>query len=102
VEPGSPFGGESQSGQVPLHRIRQGVMPPLIKSGPGGFTHLSWVILAENPDGSMPAHTKGHEGNLPVGSQIQSLRMLSPLDGALGEPTAGHPLCRFIPRSGWL
>jgi hypothetical protein len=28
------------------------------------------VILAENPDGSMPAHTKGHEGNLPVGAQI--------------------------------
>jgi hypothetical protein len=30
----------------------------------------SQVILAENPDGSMVAHTKGHEGNLLVGTQI--------------------------------
>jgi hypothetical protein len=29
VEPGSPFGVESQPGQVPLHRIRQELMPPL-------------------------------------------------------------------------
>jgi hypothetical protein len=42
----------------------------LIKCRPGGFTRLFWVILAKNPDGSMPAHMKGHEGNLPVGTQI--------------------------------
>jgi hypothetical protein len=31
---------------------------------------LSWVILAEDPDGMMPAHTKGREGDLLVGTQI--------------------------------
>jgi hypothetical protein len=31
---------------------------------------LSWVILAENPDGPMLARMKGPEGNLPVGTQI--------------------------------
>jgi hypothetical protein len=65
---------------------------------------LSQVIIEENPDGSMPAHTKGREGNLPVGTQIRTLRMLGPLDGALGETTVGHPFCRFVPRSscfGW-
>jgi hypothetical protein len=31
---------------------------------------LSQVILAENPDGSMQAHTKDHKGNLLVGTQI--------------------------------
>jgi hypothetical protein len=41
---------------------------PLIKSGLGGFTHLSWVILAKNSDSSMLAHMEGHEGNLPVGT----------------------------------
>jgi hypothetical protein len=59
----------------------------------------------ENPDGSMLAHTEGHEGNLLVGTQIQSLRMPGPFDVASDEPTAGHPLCLFIPRSGcsgWL
>jgi hypothetical protein len=61
---------------------------------------ISRVILAENPDGSMPAHMKGHEGNLSVGTQIRGLRMPGPLDGALGAPTASHPLCRFVPRSG--
>jgi hypothetical protein len=70
VEHGSPFWGQSQTGQVPLHRIRQGLMPPLIKSGSGGFTHLSWVILAENSDGSMLAHMKGRKGNLPIRTQI--------------------------------
>jgi hypothetical protein len=68
VEPGSPFGGESQLGQVPLHRIRQGPIPPdlPIKSGPSGFTRLSRVILAKNLDDLMPAHMEGHEGNLPI------------------------------------
>jgi hypothetical protein len=67
VEPGSPFGGESQPGQVPLHRIKQGLMPPSpIKFGLGGFTCVSWVILVQNSDGSMPAHMKGREGNLPI------------------------------------
>jgi hypothetical protein len=45
-------------------------MPPSIKSGIGGFTRLSRVILAENLDGSMPAHIEGREGNLSVGTQI--------------------------------
>jgi hypothetical protein len=71
VEHGSPFEGESQPGQVPLHRIGQGLMPPpLIKSRLGGFMRLSRVILAEKPVGSMPAHTKGHEGNILVGTHI--------------------------------
>jgi hypothetical protein len=102
---GSPFGVESLLGQLPLHRIRQGMMPPLIKSGTGGFTRLSWVILPKNLDSSMLAHKKACEGNLPVGTQIRSLRMLDSLDGALGAPTNGHPLCRFVPCSGcsrWL
>jgi hypothetical protein len=107
VEPGSPFRGESQLEQVPLKRIRQGLMtpPPPIQSGPSGFTCLSQVILAENPDCSMPAHMKGREGNLPVETQRQSLRISGPLNGAPGAPTAGHPLCHFIPLpscSKWL
>jgi hypothetical protein len=52
----------------------------------------------ENPDGMMPAHTKVHEGNLPTGTQLQSLRMSGTLNGVSGTST-GHPLCRFIPRS---
>jgi hypothetical protein len=52
----------------------------------------------ENPDGPMPAHTKGREGNLSVMAQILSLRMPGPLNGAPGAPTAGHPLCHFISR----
>jgi hypothetical protein len=31
----------------------------------------------------MPAHTEEREGNLLAESQIQSLRVLGPLDGAL-------------------
>jgi hypothetical protein len=42
----------------------------MIKSRPDGFTHLSRVILVENPDDSMPTHMKGHEGNHPVRTQI--------------------------------
>jgi hypothetical protein len=48
----------------------------------------------------MPAHTKECEGNLLVGTQIWSLRVPGPLDGASDAPTAGHLLCRFVPRSG--
>jgi hypothetical protein len=44
--------------------------PPPVKFGPGGFTHLSRVILAENLDGSILAHKKGREGNLPVETEI--------------------------------
>jgi hypothetical protein len=95
VEPGSPFEGESWPGPVPLHRTKQGLMPP-VKFRLGGFTQLSRIILAENSDGSVPAHMKGREGNLMVGTQIQSLGMPSPLDGASDAPTAGHPLCRFV------
>jgi hypothetical protein len=69
VELGSPFRGESQPGQVPLHSTRQGLMPP-VKFGPGGFTRLSLIILAKNPDDSVPAHMKGREGNLSVKTQI--------------------------------
>jgi hypothetical protein len=34
----------------------------------------------ENPDGEMPAHMVGREGNLPIRTQIQSLRVLGILD----------------------
>jgi hypothetical protein len=103
VEYESLFGGESQPGQVPLHRNRQRLMPP-VKSTPGEFTRLSRVILAKNPDDSVPTHTKGHEGNLLVGTQIRSLRMSGALDGALDVPATSHPLCHFVPLSdcsGW-
>jgi hypothetical protein len=53
----------------------------------------------------MPAHMEEREANLSVGTQIQSFKMLGPLDGAPDVPTAGHPLCRFDPHSGcsrWL
>jgi hypothetical protein len=39
-----------------------------IRSELGGFTRLSQVILVENSDGSMPAHMKGREGNLLIGT----------------------------------
>jgi hypothetical protein len=60
---------------------------------------LSWVILEENSDVSVLAYTKGCEENLPIGTQIRSLRMSDPLNGALNAPAGGHPLCHFIPRS---
>jgi hypothetical protein len=41
----------------------------MVKSGLGGFTRLSRIILEKIPDGSMPVHTKGREGNLSVGTQ---------------------------------
>jgi hypothetical protein len=61
---------------------------------------LSRVILAENSDVSMLAHMEGHEENLLVGTKIRSLRISGPLNGAPGVPTAGHPLCPFVPHSG--
>jgi hypothetical protein len=100
VVSGSTFMGESQPGQVPLHRTRHGLMPPgQIETGWFQVSFLS-NPLWENPDGLVPTHMEGHEGNLPVGTQIRSLRMSDPLDGALDAPAAGHPLCHFIPRSG--
>jgi hypothetical protein len=54
----------------------------------------------ENSDGSVPAHTEGHEGNLPVRTPIRSLRMSGPLDGALNMLAAVHSLYRFVPHSG--
>jgi hypothetical protein len=48
---------------------------PLVKSRPGCFKCLSWVILVENLDDSVPAHIKGREGNHLVGTQIRSLRV---------------------------
>jgi hypothetical protein len=56
--------GESQQGQVPLHRTRQGLMPPR-------QILAMWfqVAFLGNPyrgnlDGYMPAHMEGREGNL--------------------------------------
>jgi hypothetical protein len=37
VEPGSPFGGESQAGHVPLHRIKHGLM-----SSPPNQIRIRW------------------------------------------------------------
>jgi hypothetical protein len=64
---------------------------------------LSWVIHIENSDGSMPP-TEGHEGNLLVWTQIQSMMVSRPLDGAPDMPASGHPLCHLVIRSGpsWL
>jgi cellulase/cellobiase CelA1 len=65
-------------------------MPP-IKSEPGGFKHLFWVIPSgENLDGSALTHTEGRKGNLLVRTQIRSLRISGPLDGAPDEPVAGQ------------
>jgi hypothetical protein len=75
-------------------------MPPSVKSVSGCFTRLSLIILAENSDGLVLAHTMGHEGNLLFGTQIRSLRLPGSLDGAPDVPTAGHPLCHFISRFG--
>jgi hypothetical protein len=71
VEPRSPFEGESQRGQLPLHRITQGLMPPPpIKSLSGYFTRLSQIIREENLDVSMPVDTEGHDRNLSYKTQI--------------------------------
>jgi hypothetical protein len=43
---------------------------------------------------------EGYEGNLPVQTQMQSVRAPGPLNGALDVPTDSHHLCRFVPRSG--
>jgi hypothetical protein len=51
----------------------------------------------ENLDELVLAHTEGREGNLLVETQIRSLRMLGPLDGAPDVLATGHPLCYFIP-----
>jgi hypothetical protein len=72
---------------------------PLVKFRPGGFMRLTRVILAEILDGSVLALTKGRGGDLPVRTQIRSLRMLGPLEGAMDVSGAGHPLCCFIHRS---
>jgi hypothetical protein len=45
-------------------------MPPSIKSGLGGFTRLSQIIPAENPDGLIPYHMEGHDGNFMFKIQI--------------------------------
>jgi hypothetical protein len=70
-----------------------------MKFGPGGFTRLSWVFQAENTDGLMPAHTEGHDRNLFVGTQVLSLRILGPLDGAPGARQLLAILCVFVPCS---
>jgi hypothetical protein len=70
VEPGSPFMGVSQPGQLTLHRTRQGLMPPrpnLDQVVSSVYTSNPWQV---NPDSSVQAHTEGCEGNLPIGTQI--------------------------------
>jgi hypothetical protein len=76
---------------------------------PPGQIRTRWVHVSfpgnlwrENLDGSVQAHSEGREGNLPIETQIRSLRMLGPLYGAPDAPIAGHSLCRFVPRSGQL
>jgi hypothetical protein len=54
----------------------------------------------ENPNGSVLAHTEVCEENILAETQIRSLRMLGPLDGAPDALVACHPLCHFVPRSG--
>jgi hypothetical protein len=101
VEPGSPFVGESQPGQVPLHGTKQGPMPSTSQIRTRWFhASFSGNPWWENPNGSVPTHTEECEENLPVRTQIQSIRMLGPFDGALDTPATVNPLCRFIPRSG--
>jgi hypothetical protein len=56
VEPGSPCSGESQQGQVDLHRTIQGLIPP------------SKSLLGK-PGWLDATHTEGHEGNLLVGTR---------------------------------
>jgi hypothetical protein len=100
VEPRSLFTGESQPGQVTLHRTRQWPMlPSQIRSRwfQASFLGNPW---RENPDSLVLAHTEGREGNLLIGTQIRSLRMPGLLDGALDALAADHPLCPFIPSSG--
>jgi ABC-type transport system involved in multi-copper enzyme maturation permease subunit len=45
----------------------------------------------------MPTHMEGHEGNLLAGTQIQSLRVSSPLDGALESATCWLPFVLLCP-----
>jgi hypothetical protein len=48
----------------------------------------------------MPTHTERRDGNHLFKTQLQSLKMPGPLDGAPDAPAAGHPLCHFIPHYG--
>jgi hypothetical protein len=45
----------------------------------------------------MPAHTKGHEGKLPTKTQIQSLRVLDPLDEAPKSVSCWPPFVSLCP-----
>jgi hypothetical protein len=45
----------------------------------------------------MLAHMKGHEGNLPARTQIQSLRISGLMDGASGVLAASHPFVSLCP-----
>jgi hypothetical protein len=47
----------------------------------------------------MPTHMERREGNLLIGTQIQSLRMSGPLDGSQVAPAASHPFYCFVPCS---
>jgi hypothetical protein len=50
-----------------------------------------------SPDDKMPAHTEGHDRNLPVETQIQSLRMSGPLDGAIESASCWLPFVSLCP-----
>jgi hypothetical protein len=45
----------------------------------------------------MPTHTEGRERNLPARTQIQSLRLPIPLDGASGVLAVGHSFMLLCP-----
>jgi hypothetical protein len=45
----------------------------------------------------MPLHMEGHEGNLLAETQIQSLRMLGPLDGVPGSASYWPPFVSLCP-----
>jgi hypothetical protein len=65
-----------------------------IKTGPGGFTHLSRVILAENPDSSMPAHMKGMKETYCSGPTVDpNFSILMP------EPSVGWWRAWFLLRN---
>jgi hypothetical protein len=58
---------------------------------------LSWIIHAENPDGSMLAHMEWHDRNLSFGTQIRSLRVLDSLNGDTGCASYWPPFVSLHP-----
>jgi hypothetical protein len=75
VEPGSPFGGERQPGQVPLNRTRHGLVPP----PPPSQTRTWWLQASfpgnpwqENLDDSVPTHMEGMKGTSQMGIRYEA------------------------------